>query len=38
MAGSRDVEQFDTECVAGQFVSEISKVVPAPRNRERSRH
>jgi len=36
MAGSRDVEQFDAHCVAAQFVSKISKVVPALRKGERN--
>jgi glycosyltransferase involved in cell wall biosynthesis len=31
-AGSRDVEQFDAERVAAQFVFEISRVVPFLRN------
>ncbi len=34
LAGSSDVEQFDAACVAAQFVSTISKVVPALRKRE----
>ena len=36
IAGSRDVEQFDADCVAAQFVSKISKVVPTLRLRERT--
>ncbi len=36
IAGSRDVEQFDAACVTAQFVSGISKVVPALRKREGS--